>query len=88
MDFPGATSGDVHTGLGKPIAGQTASDSKVSERHGLAGLSEHVPAHNNIANQRTDPAQRGIQREDARTKDTVSDTPSAEEREPERAEQL
>ena len=70
------------------MAGQTSTDTKHSERHGLAGLASNVPAHNNVADQRDDPSQRGLQREGARTKDTVGDTPSAEEREPERADQL
>ena len=30
--LPGATSGDVHTGLGKPIQGQTASDTSTSAK--------------------------------------------------------
>jgi hypothetical protein len=26
LDFPGATSGDVHTGIGKPASGQTSNE--------------------------------------------------------------
>ena len=86
--MPGTTSGDVHTGLGKPVQGQTAGDDKASERHGLAGLASNTAAENNIADQRLDPSQRGLSRDDAQTKDTVADTLGAEEREPVRADQL
>jgi hypothetical protein len=40
LDFPGATSGDVHTGLGHPGSGQTSTElhgSGKKERSGLAG---------------------------------------------------
>jgi hypothetical protein len=40
LDFPGATSGDVHTGLGHPGSGQTSTElhgSGKKERVGLAG---------------------------------------------------
>lgn len=47
LDMPGATSGDVHTGLGHPGSGQTSAEiandgksNRARERQGLQGLSE------------------------------------------------
>lgn len=86
--MPGTTSGDVHTGLGKPVQGQTSGDDKASERHGLAGLASNTAGESNVADQRLDSNQRGLSRDDAHTKDTVADTLGAEEREPVQAKQL
>jgi hypothetical protein len=47
-----------------------------------------VAASNQGANERLDPKQRGLERDEARPKDTVNETPNAEDREPVSAEEL
>lgn len=38
LDFPGATSADVHTGLGHPGSGQTSNEPGKKQRSGLEGV--------------------------------------------------
>ncbi|KXH61824.1 hypothetical protein CSAL01_12786 [Colletotrichum salicis] len=83
-DFPGATSGDVHTGLGKPMQGQTSAElhgtnlgRRDKESAGLEGVG--TSSKHNFRERRLDvdlePNSRG------KTKD-ASDTLGAEERLP------
>ena len=58
----GATSGDVHTGLGKPAQGQTHGEEKV-HGGGLGAFSSGAPSGNQMADERIDPNQRGVERE-------------------------
>ncbi|KAI4255108.1 MAG: hypothetical protein LQ352_002737 [Teloschistes flavicans] len=60
----GATSQDVHTGLGKPIQGQVASDAKGAQGGGLAGVGASGAASGNqMTDERTQPSQRGLEKE-------------------------
>ena len=58
----GATSGDVHTGLGKPIQGQTSGEEKVGGG-GLVGLASGAESGNQMVDERVDPRQRGLEKE-------------------------
>ncbi|OLN86529.1 hypothetical protein CCHL11_08519 [Colletotrichum chlorophyti] len=89
-DFPGATSGDVHTGLGKPIQGQTSAElhgSNVGRRDkesaGLEGVGASVG--DNFRERRLDvgvePGARGKTL-------NAGDVPGAEERTPASAEEV
>ncbi|KAL8898427.1 MAG: hypothetical protein Q9207_006705 [Kuettlingeria erythrocarpa] len=66
----GATSADVHTGLGKPIHGQTSRELHggkpgYGREGGLAGVgSSEAASSNQMADERTQPTQRGIEREE------------------------
>ncbi|KAI4145918.1 MAG: hypothetical protein LQ340_006123 [Diploschistes diacapsis] len=87
----GATSRDVHTGYGHPGQGQTSADAKHArtQGQGLVGVgASGAQATMAAADERVDPRQRGVERETARQKDTVGETPNAEEREPVGAEQV
>lgn len=86
--FPGATSADVHTGLGHPGQGQVASDSK--QHSGSVGIRGTQASGINPVSERSNPGQRGLEREmgDRAGKDTVTDTLGAEERVPESAESV
>ncbi|KAL8801474.1 MAG: hypothetical protein Q9182_004441 [Xanthomendoza sp. 2 TL-2023] len=56
----GATSGDVHTGLGKPVQGQTSSD----RGGGLAGVGASGAASGNqMVDEGMQPGQRGLEKE-------------------------
>ena len=63
----GSTSGDVHTGLGKPIQGQTSHEKRNEPDHegsGLVGVGASGAASGNqTADERLDPKQRGLERE-------------------------
>ncbi|KAL9583163.1 MAG: hypothetical protein Q9212_002868 [Teloschistes hypoglaucus] len=60
----GATSQDVHTGMGKPIQGQTVSDAKGAQGGGLAGVgASGVASGNQMTDERTQPSQRGLEKE-------------------------
>lgn len=81
----GATSGDVHTGIGKPIQGQTRNDPTGTEGGSLAGRgASGVASTSGVADGRDDARQRGLDREGgalAGKKDTL-DGVEAENREP------
>lgn len=72
----GASSGDVHTGLGQPIAGQTAGEEK-ADRGSLIGVGASGAASGNqMTNGADDERQRGLDRETgnlAGKKDTLND---------------
>ncbi|KAL8836934.1 MAG: hypothetical protein Q9170_002734 [Blastenia crenularia] len=58
----GATSGDVHHGLGKPVPGQNVSD----RGGGLVGVgASGAPSGNQMADERMQPSQRGLEKEEA-----------------------
>ena len=60
----GATSSDVHKGMGKPMSGQTAADVHHGERQGLAGVgASGATSTNKPADEKVDPRQRGLERE-------------------------
>jgi hypothetical protein len=62
----GATSADVHTGLGHPGSGQVASEKPHGEEAGLVGRgASGVPSGNRPADERLDPNQRAVKRESA-----------------------
>lgn len=81
QDFPGATSADVHKGLGKPMVGQTSNEIRHDGEHGrkrqtygyeTVGASGH-PKHTEHSigdpqkvSDRNHPNQRGIERDEAR----------------------
>ncbi|MCJ1352923.1 MAG: hypothetical protein MMC33_002907 [Icmadophila ericetorum] len=85
----GATSGDVHTGLGKPVQGQTASEKKGmggnDGRGGLAGVGAES-AHVGLAgvDERVESSQRGLERETgdlaAGKKDTAEERGGVEDK--------
>ena len=88
--IPGATSGDVHKGLGHPGQGQTSADKDVSGRSGLMGVgASGVQSGMGGVDERTDASQRGIEKEGSRTKDTVGEfAAGAEERLPATADEV
>ncbi|KAI4213929.1 MAG: hypothetical protein LQ351_003624 [Letrouitia transgressa] len=65
----GATSGDVHTGLGKPLQGQTTNELAGGNNlgghgGGLVGVGASGAASGNqAADERTQPSQRGLEKE-------------------------
>ncbi|KAL8700509.1 MAG: hypothetical protein Q9201_005408 [Fulgogasparrea decipioides] len=65
----GATSQDVHAGLGKPTQGQTTSETRGTKNvgghgGGLAGVGASGAASGNqMADERTQPSQRGLEKE-------------------------
>ena len=83
--FPGATSKDVHTGLGHPGSGQVASDIRHKGGQGLQGVTHSGLG---MADERVDPSQRAMERDDAAgvQKGGKRDAPPAEDRLPESAE--
>lgn len=77
----GATSADVHTGLGKPLQGQTSTEVRHEGEHhrknpggygaGLVGTgASGAPSGNQTADERVQPSQRGLEREEATTAGT------------------
>ncbi|KAL8747240.1 MAG: hypothetical protein Q9190_000859 [Brigantiaea leucoxantha] len=66
----GATSGDVYTGLGKPMQGQTVSDTKGGKNPGghgggLVGVgASGAPSGNQMVDERMQESQRGLEREE------------------------
>ncbi|KAL8744694.1 MAG: hypothetical protein Q9184_007968, partial [Pyrenodesmia sp. 2 TL-2023] len=65
----GATSADVHTGLGKPIQGQSSSElhggkAGAGREGGLAGVGASGAASGNqMVDEKTQPSQRGVEKE-------------------------
>ena len=87
--IPGATSADVHTGLGHPGQGQVASDSKTGGGRGIQGTTAAgIPSQ--MADEREQVSQRGLERESGGMagKNDPRDYPGAEERVPESAESV
>ncbi|KXH26164.1 hypothetical protein CSIM01_11434 [Colletotrichum simmondsii] len=90
QDFPGATSGDVHTGLGKPVQGQTSAElhganvgRRDKESAGLEGVG--ASGKDNFRERRLDVGQEP----DTRGKTTnASNVLGAEERLPVSAEEV
>ncbi|GKT45885.1 uncharacterized protein ColSpa_06066 [Colletotrichum spaethianum] len=89
-DFPGATSADVHTGLGKPMQGQTSRElhgahpgNRKKESAGLEGLG--ASGKDNFRERRLDVDQEPDSR--GKTKN-ASAVPGAEERLPASAEEV
>ena len=93
----GATSGDVHKGMGHPGQGMTSSELRhdgqhtgAKGKHGLVGVgSSEAPSSNMLADGRTQPNVRAIDKEEgihAGTRGGADKQPSAEERLPESAE--
>lgn len=72
----GATSADVYTGLGKPLQGETSTEEHRRKNPGGygAGLvgtgASGAPSGNQTADERVQPSQRGIEREEATTAGT------------------
>lgn len=77
----GATSADVHTGLGKPLQGQSSTEVRHEGQHhrknpggygaGLVGAgASGAPSGNQPADERVQPSQRGLEREEAATAGT------------------
>ena len=91
----GATSGDVHTGLGHPGQGQTSNelrhDSKKDGGGGLAGVGASVGSSNQMVDTDTQPKERAIDKEEGTLAGTRGDKgedypqPPAQNREPESA---
>lgn len=74
----GATSADVHTGLGKPGQGQTSQElhgGKAGEGRGggLAGVGANASSGNQMADERTQPSQRGYEKEEGQHAGTRGD---------------
>ena len=63
----GATSGDVHTGLGKPMQGQSSYEQRHESKHEGGGLlgrgASEVASGNQSADEKLDPRQRALERE-------------------------
>ncbi|KAL8918435.1 MAG: hypothetical protein Q9208_007340 [Pyrenodesmia sp. 3 TL-2023] len=76
----GATSADVHTGMGKPIQGQTSSElhggkAGAGREGGLAGVgASGAPSGNQMLDERTQPNQRGVEKEGGALAGTKSKT--------------
>ncbi|KAK5116419.1 hypothetical protein LTR62_007966 [Meristemomyces frigidus] len=90
LDMPGATSGSVNTGVGKPVQGQTSSelrDNKSSDT-GLDGIKSGAQGKTVDPRQPENANQRALDKDDAQGKTggrgTVGGAP-AQEREPETA---
>lgn len=67
----GTTSGEVHTGLGKPLQGQTSTDERRGTRTGLVGTgASGAPSGNQTIDEGEQPSQRGLEREEATTAGT------------------
>lgn len=95
----GATSGDVHTGLGKPLQGQTSNELRHGGAHtstkqggGLAGVgASGVPSSNQMVDKDTQPEQRALDKEEGVYAGTRGDKgeeypqPPAQNREPDSA---
>ncbi|EFQ29624.1 hypothetical protein CGRA01v4_14909 [Colletotrichum graminicola] len=86
-DFPGATSADVNTGLGKPMQGQTSNEvhgahprHRKKESAGLEGVG--ASAHDSFKERHLDLGY------DPASRRNVSDIPGAEERYPATAEEV
>ena len=65
----GATSGDVHTGYGHPGQGQTSRELRHEGNvgghgGGLAGVGASAASGNQMADERTQPEQRGLEKEE------------------------
>lgn len=97
----GATSGDVHTGLGHPGQGQTSSELRhdgehTSKKHGggLAGVGASVGSSNQMVDKDTQPKERALDKEEGKFAGGRGDKgddypqPPAQNREPESAESL
>ena len=97
----GATSGDVHTGLGHPGSGQTSSELRHDGEHtstkhggGLAGVGASVGSSNQMVDTDTQPKERALEKEEGKLAGTRGDKgddypqPPAQNREPESAESL
>ncbi|KAI9880242.1 MAG: hypothetical protein M1830_004586 [Pleopsidium flavum] len=66
----GSTSADVHTGMGKPMQGQTSSEMRQEggKRTGLVGVGASGAASTNqMVDERVDPSQRGLERDEAQS---------------------
>ncbi|KAL6720597.1 hypothetical protein ACLMJK_002521 [Lecanora helva] len=74
----GATSGDVHTGLGHPGSGQSSRelrherDNPGGSGAGLAGVGASAASGNQMVDERMQPEQRGIEKEGGQYADTRS----------------
>ena len=97
----GATSGDVHTGLGHPGQGQTSNELRHDGQHtnkkqggGLAGVGASVGSSNQMVDPDTQPKERALDKEEGKfagTRGNKGDDypqPPAQNREPESAESL
>ena len=92
----GATSGDVHTGLGHPGQGQTSSELRHDGRGGgLAGVgASGVASGNQMVDTDTQPKERGLDKEEGQYAGSRGDKgddypqPPAQNREPESADTL
>ena len=79
----GATSGDVHTGMGHPGQGQTSNELRHDGQHtrknpggyggGLAGVGASVPSSNQMTDERTQVSQRAYEKEEGKYAGTRSD---------------
>lgn len=87
-DFPGATSGDVNTGLGKPVQGQTSNELRHDTQRtgGLDGLKSGAQGKTVDAHDPLHADQRALDKDEAVV--GRSDVPSAEERIPESSESV
>ena len=94
----GATSGDVHTGLGHPGQGQTSTELRHDGKHtstktggGLAGVGASVGSSNQMVDTDTQPKERAVDKEEGALAGTSGDKgedypqPPAQNREPESA---
>lgn len=94
----GATSGDVHTGLGHPGQGQTSTELRHDGKHtstktggGLAGVGASVGSSNQMVDTDTQPKERAVDKEEGDLAGTRGDKgedypqPPAQNREPESA---
>ncbi|KAL8711197.1 MAG: hypothetical protein Q9220_004342 [cf. Caloplaca sp. 1 TL-2023] len=69
----GATSSDVHTGLGKPMQGQSSSEMRDGSKQsgGLVGVgSSGAASGNQMVDERVQPGQRGLEKEGANVSGT------------------
>ncbi|KAK6208515.1 hypothetical protein QIS74_12033 [Colletotrichum tabaci] len=89
-DFPGVTSADVHTGLGKPVQGQTSAElhganlgRRDRESAGLEGVG--ASGKDNFRERRLDV---GVEPDSRGKTKNASDIPGAEERLPASAEEV
>lgn len=92
MDFPGATSGDVNKGMGKPIQGQTSSELHHDGQHhnknpgtGLDGIKSGAQGKTVDAHDPMHADQRAIDKDEAVIGRGNVGGPAAEERIPESA---
>ncbi|KAL9125057.1 MAG: hypothetical protein Q9217_005684 [Psora testacea] len=95
----GATSRDVHTGMGHPGQGMTSNELRHDGKHtskkegsGLAGVgASGASSTNKMVDERTQPKERAYEKEEginAGTRGGADKQPAAEEREPESAEHV